>query len=64
MTQRHTFASYALLFQTLFSQAAPLLPSVAQQQNVMEYWWQSSASIVTTTTIWNIPPNVSKALLH
>ena len=27
-----------------FSQTAPLLPSVTQQQKVMEYWWEGSAS--------------------
>ena len=25
-----------------FCQAAPLLPSVAQQQNLTEYWWEGS----------------------
>ena len=37
----------SLPHQTLFWQTAPLLPSVAWQQNVMEYWWEGS----TSTTI-------------
>ena len=37
--QRHPFASSALPYQMPFCQIAPLLPSVMQQQHVMEYWW-------------------------
>jgi len=33
----------------LFCQAAPLLPAVSQQQNVMEYWWEGSVSIAILT---------------
>jgi len=40
--QLHTFASYALPCQTHFCQTAPQLPSVAWQQNIMEYWWEGS----------------------
>ena len=36
--QWHTFASYALPCQTPFCHAAPLLPSLTQQQHVMKYW--------------------------
>ena len=36
--QLHTFASSAPPCQMLFCQTAPLLPSVTQQQNVIEYW--------------------------
>ena len=40
----HTFASYALPCQTPLRQTAPLLPSVTQQQHVMEHWWEGSIS--------------------
>ena len=40
--QWHTFASYTLPCQTPFCLPAPLLPSVTQQQNGMEYWWEES----------------------
>jgi len=43
----HPFASYTLPHQMPFCQIAPLLPSVAQQQDVMEYWWGGSASTAT-----------------
>jgi len=33
-----------------FCQTAPLLPSVAQQQNVMEYCWEGSASTAISPT--------------
>lgn len=33
-----------------FFQTAPLMPSVTQQQNVMEYWWESSAATPPTFT--------------
>ena len=36
------FSSYTLPCQTPFCQTFPLLPSVAQQQNVMKYWWEDS----------------------
>jgi len=42
--QWHTFASSIFPCQTPFCQTAPLLPSVTQQQHVMEYWWEGSAS--------------------
>ena len=42
--QLHTFASYALPCQTPFSQTAPLLSSVARQQNLTEYWREGSTS--------------------
>jgi len=42
--QLHTFALYALWHQTPFCQTVPLLPSVAQQQNIMEYLWEVSTS--------------------
>jgi len=42
--QLHTFASYALPCPMPFCQTAPLLSSVAQQQNLMEYWWEGSTS--------------------
>jgi hypothetical protein len=42
--QLHTFASYALPCQTPFCQTAPLLSSVARQQNLVEYWQEGSAS--------------------
>jgi len=48
--QLHTFASYTLPCQTSFCQTALLLPSVTQQQNVMEYWWKGSTSAVTPPT--------------
>jgi len=44
--QLPSFASYMLLF----CQTAPLLPSVARQQNVREYWWEGSASTAIPTT--------------
>ena len=39
--------------QTPLCQAAPLLPSITEQQNVMEYWWEGS----TSTAI--LPPPTS-----
>ena len=45
--QWHIFSSSAFPCQTPFCQTAPLLPSVMQQQNTMEYWWEGS----TTTAI-------------
>jgi len=44
------FVSYALPCQTPFYQTAPLLPSVTQQQNVMEYWREGSASTAVPPT--------------
>jgi len=38
----HTFASYALLWQTPFCQTAALLTSVSQQQTATEYWREGS----------------------
>ena len=40
----HTSMSDAVLL------PAPLLPSVTQQQNRMEYWWECSASSAVTPT--------------
>jgi len=42
--QLHAFALYASPCETSFCQTIPLLPSVAQQQNVMECWWKGSTS--------------------
>jgi len=36
--------------QTPFCQIAPLLPSVAWQQNVGEYWWEGSTSTAKPPT--------------
>ena len=47
--QFHSFASDALLCQTPFCQTAPLLPSVTQQQNVMEYWEGSASTAIPPT---------------
>ena len=48
--QWRTFASYTLPCQT-----APLLPSVTQQQKVMEYWWEGSTStVIPPTSVSNI----------
>jgi len=33
-----------------FCQTAPILPSVTQQQNVMEKWWEGSASTAIPST--------------
>ena len=43
-------ASSALPYQMPFCQTAPLLPSVMQQQNVMEYCWEGSASTAIPPT--------------
>ena len=40
------FAACALPHQMPFCQTAPLLPSVTQQQCVMEYWWEGSTSAI------------------
>jgi len=48
--QLHTFVSYALPCQTPFCQTAPLLSSVARQQNLTEYWRESSTSTAISTT--------------
>ena len=48
--QLHIFASYALPCQTPFCQTAPLLSSVAWQQNINEYWWGGSISIAVSLT--------------
>ena len=45
-TQRYTFVSKTLPCQAPVCKAAPLLPSVTQQQSVMEYWWEGSTSTV------------------
>ena len=38
-----------------FYQIAPLLPSVTQQQNTMEYWWEPAAStVILPTTTFNV----------
>ena len=46
----HMIASSALPYQMPFCQTAPLLPSVMQQQNVMEYCWEGSASTAVPAT--------------
>jgi len=38
-----------------FCQTAPLLPFIAQQQNVTEYWWEGSTSIA-------IPPSATDVM--
>ena len=38
--QLHTSASYSLPYQMPFCETAPLLTSVTQQQNVMDYLWE------------------------
>ena len=48
--QFQCFSSYTLLCQTLFFQAAPLLPPVTWQQNAMEYWWEGSTSTAIPPT--------------
>ena len=48
--QWHTFASFTLPCHMPLWQSAPLLPSVAWQQNTMGYWWEGSASIVMSPT--------------
>jgi len=48
--QLHTFVSYALPCQTPFCQTAPLLSSVARQQNLTEYWREGSTSTAISTT--------------
>ena len=42
--QWNIFASSALPCKTPFCQTVPLLPSVTQQQSVIEYWWEGSIS--------------------
>jgi len=46
----YTFVSYALPCKTPFCQTAHLLPSVSQQQNVIEYWQEGSVSITIPPT--------------
>ena len=46
----HIFASYTLPCQTPLCQSAFLLPSVARQQDVMEYWWEGSISTARPLT--------------
>ena len=46
----HPFVSYTLSCQTPFCQTAPLLPSVAQQQNVMKYFQEGSTSTAIPPT--------------
>ena len=48
--QLHTFATYALPCQTPFCQTAPLLSSVAWQQDLMEYWREDSTSTAISPT--------------
>ena len=48
--QLPTFASYTLPCQIPFCQTAPLLPFVAQQQNMMRYWWELSLYCHITDT--------------
>ena len=46
----YTPVSYALPCQAPFCQTAPLLSSVAQQQNLTEYWREGSTSTAISTT--------------
>ena len=46
----HTFAPYAVPHQTSFCQTAPLLPSVARQQHVMEWCQEGSTSTAIPPT--------------
>ena len=46
----HTFTSYSFPRQVPFYQMAPLLPSVTQQQNVIEYWREGSTSTAIPAT--------------
>ena len=48
--QSHLFAPYSLPCQMSFCQTVPLLPSVTQQQKVMEYWWGDSVSTTMLPT--------------
>ena len=48
--QFHTCVSYALPCQMTICQTAPLLPSVTQQQNVMEYCQERSVSTAIPPT--------------
>ena len=50
--QFYPFDSSAVACQKPVFQTAPLLPSVTQQQNVIEYWWEGSTS---TAIHWNVP---------
>ena len=53
--QFHPFASFTVPCQTPFCQTASLLPSVAQQQSVMEYWWEClDASVLPTSSASDI----------
>ena len=51
--QSPPFAPYTLPCQMPLRQSVPLLPSVAQQQNVMEYGWEGSTSTAIS------PPSAS-----
>jgi len=51
--QAPPFAPYTLPCQMPLRQSVPLLPSVAQQQNVMEYGWEGSTSTAIS------PPSAS-----
>ena len=42
----HTIVLYEFPKQIFPYQSAPLLLSVAQQQNVKEYWWEGSTSTI------------------
>ena len=50
----HTSTSHTHLCQPPFSQTAPLLPCVKQQQHLMEYWWEGSTStaICANMCLW------------
>jgi hypothetical protein len=48
--QLHTFVSYSFPCQTPFCQTAPLLSSVAWQQNLTEYCREGSTSTAISTT--------------
>jgi len=54
-TQWHTFAPYALPHQKPFCQTASLLPSVTQQEHVMEYQWEGCPSTaIPPTSVSNV----------
>jgi len=44
--QFHAFGKYTFPCQAPFCHTASLLPSIAQQQNIIEYWWGDSSSIM------------------
>ena len=55
--QFHIFSSQMLPCQKPFCQTDPLLPSVTQQQNVVEYWCEGSTST-------DVPPKSTSDIVH